>query len=189
MWSGLVFFCNAFWWGPSAGYRKGLKLSQQCRRLTTEDSVTYEERLSRIIRAYGDQIMQSWLFGATGFQLIFMIRFWWFNWVAGPSTFQPLLTNAPLDIMRYLAVQEFASSMIAIAAIGISLALVTCLMDAFKRFVLALGEADAVRVPDGNTMMTGSPVPQGQQMQQPAQYSAYPQQQAFQTIIGSVNAH
>lgn len=130
--SGISFIINCFFWGPTAGTRPNYALVGRC---LDETPVTFEKRMARLVRSYGDQWVTSWVLATTSFQLIFMIVFYSRY---GIQTFQPLpAVPTPLEHMQYQAVKLFELGQLSIAAITVLITLCT-MSDMFKRLILAI---------------------------------------------------
>lgn len=141
-----------FWWGPSAGYRKGLGWSEMCRRVVGESEVSFEKRMSRIIRCYGDLVVNFWIIGSTAFVLIFLIVFYVHQ---GIQNFPPPLAYDAQALANFYTMQSFYRAQQAISGVTVALAICTFFADMFKRYVLSMNSAVAVQIPDGTTA-TGS---------------------------------
>jgi hypothetical protein len=161
LFSSCCFWFNALFWGPSAGWRKGLGWSDYCRRLIGESEVSYEKRMSRLIRCYGDQAVHGWIIGASAYTMIFLINFYWHNDI---HDFLLVPGYTTLDLANFLTMQKFYSIEAGIAGVAVAITLVTFLADALKRYILAIGNAAAVQVPDG-TNASGASQPNGEIIQ------------------------
>lgn len=154
--SSICFWWNSLYWGPTAGTRKGLGWNEVCRRVVGETDVSYEKRLSRLVRCYGDQMVHGWIVASSAYVLIFLLNFYWHQ---GIFDFLLLPGYSLQDLLNFYTMQEFYRAQMGIGAIAVALALVTVLADMFKRFVLAMGEAAAVQVADGTTATGNLPSP------------------------------
>ncbi len=131
--SGLALIFTIFYWGPSAGTRKKMSDLDPCRMYPGESLISWELRTSRIVRCYGDVLVEVWTLATSAFVLIWMVVFYWYNDVLQFQPLPPVFTS--LQLYQFMMAEGFGLAMAFIGAITVLIAIDNT-RDMFKRFML-----------------------------------------------------